>query len=103
MSKAQVAEAQRLAREWKPGADLGKSTLKPAAAKPVAAASKPSQASASMYPARPQARAGVTTCNTNCNNGDCYRTYDTGKKVRFQAPQKFDTLTSQWTWDAGTC
>ena len=103
MSKAQITEAQRLSREWKAGGDLGKSSLKPA--KPAAAPARPRQASAdaSPYPARPQARPGVTTCNMNCNNGDCYRTYDTGRKARFQAPRKFDPFTSQWTWDAGTC
>ena len=102
MSKAQIAEAQRLSREWKTGGDRA-ATLKPA--KPAPPPAKPRQASAdsSPYPARPQARPDVTNCNTNCNNGDCYRTYDSGKKVRFQAPRKLDPFTNQWTWDAGTC
>ena len=56
-----------------------------------------------LYPARPAARPGVTTCNTRCVNGDCYRTYDSGRKVRFQARQRFNPLTSQFEWDSGAC
>jgi hypothetical protein len=47
--------------------------------------------------------AGRTTCNTVGHNADCYRTYDSGKKVRFRAQLKFDPFTNQPTWDAGSC
>ena len=41
-----------------------------------------------LYPERPaQRRPGVVTCNTRCNNGDCYRTYGDGRKTHFQARQ----------------
>jgi len=57
----------------------------------------------SRFPARPQARAGVTTCNTQCANSDCYRTYDDGRQVRFQAQQKWNAMSNQFEWDAGSC
>jgi hypothetical protein len=60
-------------------------------------------AGAGTFPARPLQRPGVTSCNTNCTNGNCYRTYDDGRKVRFQARQKFDHFTNQLIWDSGTC
>lgn len=55
------------------------------------------------FPARPQRRAGVISCNTNCWNGDCYRTYDDGRKVRFQARMNFNPFTNQMEWDSGPC
>lgn len=55
------------------------------------------------YPSRPAVKPGYTTCNTRCNNGDCYRTYSDGRKVRFQAQQKFNPFTSQWEFDSGSC
>ena len=58
---------------------------------------------ASPWPARPAAKPGHLTCNTNCRNGDCYRTYSSGKKVRFQAQQKWNPFTSQFEWDSGGC
>lgn len=57
----------------------------------------------SLFPARPTSRAGVTSCNTRCNNGDCYRTYDDGRQVRFRARQTFNPMTNQFEWDAGSC
>lgn len=56
-----------------------------------------------MFPRQPSKVPGKTSCNTRCMNGDCYRTYDNGKKIRFRAEQKFDPFTSQFTWDAGSC
>lgn len=44
-----------------------------------------------------------TTCNTRCSNGDCYRTYSDGKKVHFQAKQKFNPFNNQFEWDSGQC
>ncbi len=55
------------------------------------------------YPAKPAPRNGYTTCNTSCTNGDCYRTYADGRKVRFQAQQKYNSFSGQWEWDSGTC
>lgn len=51
------------------------------------------------YPSRPAAKSGYTSCN----NGDCYRTYSDGRKVRFQAQQKFNPFNSQWEFDSGSC
>ena len=106
LTPAQVAEAQRLAREWKVGDLLGKSRLKPvspslaASAEPATA---PTPSPNDPYPPRPQAQAGVTTCRTNCNNGDCYRTYADGRKKHFQAQQKWNSLSNRFEFDAGTC
>lgn len=55
------------------------------------------------WPARPAKRPGVTSCNTRCVNGDCYRTYDDGRHVRFQAQQKWNPFNSQFEWDSGGC
>ena len=103
---AQVAEAQRLAREWKVGDLLGRSRLKPVSPS-LAASAEPATAPITSandpYPPRPQAQAGVTTCRTNCNNGDCYRTYADGRKKHFQAPQKWNSLNNRFEFDAGTC
>lgn len=53
---------------------------------------RPSSSSAS--PAHPA---------TNCRNGDCYRTYADGRRVRFQARQTWNTFNNQLEWDAGGC
>eukprot|EP00456_Euglypha_rotunda_P069773 TRINITY_DN6157_c0_g1_i8.p1 TRINITY_DN6157_c0_g1~~TRINITY_DN6157_c0_g1_i8.p1 ORF type:complete len:291 (+),score=36.19 TRINITY_DN6157_c0_g1_i8:387-1259(+) len=55
------------------------------------------------FPPRPMAQAGKTTCTTNCQNGDCYRTYDNGRQVHFQAQQKWNPLESRFEFDAGGC
>ena len=57
----------------------------------------------SKYPSRPAKKAGVTSCNTNCNNGDCYRTYDTGKQKHFQVSPTYNPLNSQWEFNPGPC
>jgi hypothetical protein len=114
MSKEVIAEGQRLAREWKPGKPLGKSKLQPvsAAAAKVAAdiatlaktleARQPADHEG-QFPARPEAKPGLVTCNTRCTNGDCYRTYGDGRKVRFQARQKWNPFNNQFEWDSGSC
>lgn len=56
-----------------------------------------------LWPQRPDKIPGTTTCNTRCTNGDCYRVYGDGRKVHFQAPQKFNPFTGQLEWDSGTC
>ncbi len=57
------------------------------------------------YPARPAppSRPGYVRCNTRCNNADCYRTYSDGRKVRFRAKQKYNSLSGQYEWDSGSC
>lgn len=55
------------------------------------------------YPARPAKRPGVVSCNTRCINADCWRTYDDGQKVRFQAQRKYDSFSGQWKFDSGGC
>ena len=57
----------------------------------------------SPYPARPAPQPGRTVCRTKCFNGDCYRTYADGRKVHFQARQKWDPINNTWTWDSGGC
>lgn len=103
LSAAQLADAQRLAREWKPGAALGAARVKVAAAVPAPRAPEAPAAGNNPYPARPAAQAGRTTCNTRCMNGDCYRTYDSGRQVHFQARQKWNPLNNQFEWDSGGC
>ena len=106
LTPAQVAEAQRLAREWKVGDLLGRSWLKPVLPSLAASselATAPITSANDPYPPRPQAQAGMTTCRTNCNNGDCYRTYADGRKKHFQAPQKWNSLNNRFEFDPGTC
>lgn len=55
------------------------------------------------WPARPATQPGVTTCNTQCYNGDCKGAYDNGRKVRFQAERKWNPFNSQFEWDSGGC
>lgn len=55
------------------------------------------------FPARPAPRAGYVTCNTRCNNADCYRTYSDGRQIRFQARQTWDPLSSSFKYDSGSC
>ena len=55
------------------------------------------------FPPRPAKRPGVVSCNTNCTNADCWRTYDSGRKVRFRAKQVFDPFSGQFKFDSGNC
>ncbi len=101
LTPAQLADAQRLAREWKPGAAMGAPRVKVVGA-PLPAP-KVVAASTGPYPPAPAARPGVVTCSTRCNNGDCYRTYADGRKTNFQAQRKYNALNNQWEFDAGGC
>jgi hypothetical protein len=56
-----------------------------------------------QYPARPTKKPGRVSCNTRCMNADCYRTYDDGRKLHFQAKQKFNSFNNQFEWDSGSC
>lgn len=60
-------------------------------------------ASSDGWPAPPEPRPGYVTCNTNCRNGDCRRTYSDGRRVRFQARQQWNPLSNQFEWDSGGC
>jgi hypothetical protein len=59
--------------------------------------------SAGPFPARPAKRPGVVSCNTRCVNASCWRTYDDGHQVRFQAQRKYDPLSGEWKYDSGGC
>ena len=114
MPKELVAEGQRLTREWKLGAPLGKSKLKPVTVAQLVATqnimklggaldARAAQERTNQFPARPEAKPGLVTCNTLCTNGDCFRTYGDGRKVRFQARQKWNPFNNQFEWDSGSC
>jgi len=55
------------------------------------------------YPARPAKVPGRVSCSTRCMNADCYRTYDSGRKIRFQAKQKWNPFNNSFEWDSGSC
>ncbi len=57
----------------------------------------------SPYPSMPDAKPGYLTCNTQCTNSNCYRTYSDGKKVSFQAKQKWNSMFNRFEWDSGSC
>lgn len=77
----------------KKGNNVGQKTVsKPKSTKP-----------SNPYPSKPAKRPGVTSCNTNCNNGDCYRTYDNGKQKHFQISPTYNPLNSQWEYNPGPC
>lgn len=57
----------------------------------------------SLYPERPAKVFGKTSCNTRCNNGDCYRTYDNGKQKHFQVSPTYNPLNSQFEFNPGPC
>jgi uncharacterized protein len=113
MSNREIAAAQDLTRELAKPKNLllalDKYIKKPAVkeAKPVTAPAEPEEsgvsASSDGFPERPAKQPGVVSCNTRCENAACWRTYDNGKKVRFQAKQVFDPFTSQFKFDSGMC
>lgn len=57
----------------------------------------------SLYPERPAKIPGKTSCNTRCNNGDCYRTYENGKQKHFQVSPTYNPLNSQFEFNPGPC
>jgi TPR repeat protein len=111
MTTKEIAAGQALSREIsKPGMllkALDKYSKNPAVKEKATTASSElpvnSAPSQGPYPARPAKQPGLTSCNTRCNNADCYRTYDDGRKVHFQAKQKFNPINSQFEWDSGSC
>ena len=55
------------------------------------------------FPAIPDKVPGVVSCNTKCLNGDCFRTYESGRTMRFQAKSRYNAIEDQWEWDPGPC
>lgn len=100
LTATQLAEAERLARAWAPGRELGVPRIAADAPTPAVAVRTSDD---SLFPQRPAKQPGRTSCNTRCVNEECFRTYDTGRQVRFQAERKFNPMNSQWEWDAGPC
>jgi hypothetical protein len=105
-----LQQGQQLSAAWKVGTLIPEPKYQAAASKRTtpAAAAPPSgnvasAASAGPYPAQPAKRPGVVSCNTNCRNGDCYRTYEDGRKVHFQATQKWNPFENRFDWDSGSC
>lgn len=98
LNQKQLAQAQKLATNWKVGQKLpnvafkqDKSLLpKTIAQKKVVAASKEEQ--------------GVrrVTCQNKCVNGSCIRTFSDGRTEHWQAPQAFNPITQQFEWDVTT-
>lgn len=113
MSPAEINAGQALSREMIKSGNLlnalEKYSKKPTVKEKIKISSADSDLSGGgtssngAYPSRPAKRAGVTSCNTRCNNADCYRTYDDGHKLHFQAKQKFNPISGQFEWDSGSC
>lgn len=109
-SDQEVEQGQRLVRELSSpdtfiaaldANDKRLASLQPSRGESVTEA--PAESSTTPYPPKPAKRPGVLSCNTQCENGDCYRTYDNGKRKHFQARQKYNPLSGHWEWDAGSC
>lgn len=66
-------------------------------------AETPNDNAQAFWPPRPAQEANVTRCNTRCLNGDCYRTYSDGRKVRFQAKQVWNPFDNKFEWDSSGC
>lgn len=64
---------------------------------------KSAAVASSPFPARPTKISGQVSCNTRCVNSTCWRTYDDGRQVKFQAQSKFNPFTGQFEWDSGNC
>lgn len=43
-----------------------------------------------------------TSCQNNCVNGSCVRTFPDGRKERWQAPRVYNPLKNDWEWDITT-
>lgn len=63
------------------------------------------KAQAAAAPPARQATAtsrNVLRCSNDCVNGNCVRTFEDGRKERWQAPRRYNPLTSNWEWDIST-
>ena len=103
MTNAQIEKAQALTKEIAKPGNLLKAIDTYLTKNPSNKQTKVAQNNNDGFPARPAKRPGVVSCNTSCVNASCMRTYDNGKKVRFQARQVFDPFTQQWKFDSGSC
>lgn len=114
MSDKEIEAAQSLTRELaKPGAllkALDKYIKRPLIREKAVSLDVPnmngndiSTMSEDNFPERPATRVGLISCNTRCVNAACWRTYDNGRKVQFQAKSVFDSFTSEWKFDSGGC
>lgn len=45
----------------------------------------------------------VVRCSNVCTNGNCVRTFENGRKERWQAPRVYDPFKNDWTWDTSSC
>lgn len=45
----------------------------------------------------------VVRCSNVCTNGSCVRTFENGRKERWQAPRVYDPFKNDWTWDTNSC
>jgi hypothetical protein len=108
MSNAEIEQAQALSRAWVKGElirsipDRAANSARPARNATAQGGIRQTTNAASQFPPRPAKRAGVVSCNTRCNNGDCFRTYDDGRQVRFQAQRRMNAF-GEFIWDAGSC
>lgn len=41
-------------------------------------------------------------CTNECFNGSCVRTFENGRKERWQAPRRYNPMTQNWEWDTMT-
>lgn len=44
----------------------------------------------------------VLRCRNDCVNGNCLRTFEDGRQERWQAPRRYNPMTSNWDWDTTT-
>ena len=44
----------------------------------------------------------VLRCSNQCTNGMCVRTFENGRKERWNAPRVFNPSTQNWEWDTNT-
>ena len=104
LSAADLAKAQKLSREWKPGQliPVVSASVSARPSQKPAAAIRTTSSSNGLFPARPAKVPGRTSCNTRCMNADCYRTYDDGRQEHFQAQRKLNAF-GEWEWDSGSC
>lgn len=108
LSQSDLQKAQLLASQWEVGElipEVDASAIDNPA-HPTAGVASPSTThsarSNSSFPARPEKKPGVVSCNTRCFNGDCYRTYDDGRQVRVQATRRMNAF-GEWEWNADGC
>jgi TPR repeat protein len=101
LSTADLQKAQALSRAWKSGQaipEIHDAARLKSAPRAMTDGNVPANG---PFPAKPERKPGVTSCNTRCVNAECYRTYDDGRQVHFQAKRVFEF--GEWKWDSGEC